>query len=141
MKTALDTNILSAIWMGEPSAAKVSAALRAAKQAGSVVISPPVYAESLANPSLTQDILRDFLQDVGVNVDLPLIDAIWTEAGLRYQQYAIRRRQIVGELSRRILADFLIGTHALLQANSLMTLDTRYYRTYFPELRLYPIEE
>jgi predicted nucleic acid-binding protein len=141
MKTALDTNILSAIFMGEPSAPRVRVALNAAKQAGSIVISPPAYAESLANPTGSQDIISAFLQLGGIAIDLPMLDHIWTEAGLRYQRYAAHRRQTFGEHPRRILADFLIGAHALLQADCLMTLDTRYYRQHFPELRIYPIPE
>ena len=141
MKTALDTNIFSSIWMGEPSAAKVAAALEAAKLMGSLVVSPPAYSESLANPSYSEDQIHEFLRATSIAVDLPMLDTVWSEAGRRYGQYAVRRRHTAGEQPRRILADFLIGAHALLQADCLMTLDTRYYRQYFPELALYPIGE
>jgi predicted nucleic acid-binding protein len=141
MKTALDTNILSTIWSAQPMEAVVRAALRELRREGLLVISPATYAEALAHPNYSEEGINHFLTTTGITVDWPILDAVWTEAGRRYGQYAIRRRKSGSEPPRRILADFLIGAHALLQADRLMTLDERHYRNYFPELRLCRIEE
>jgi len=37
---------------------------------------------------------------------------------------------------RHILADFLVGTHALLRASALLTWDRGVYSTYFPDLKV-----
>ncbi len=141
MKTALDTNILSNLWSAQPMEAAIRSALRKLEQGGPLVISPAVYAEALAHPTYSEDGVRNFLEVTGITIDFPLSNSAWTEAGRRYREYAIRRRQSQAEPPRRLLADFLVGAHALLQADQLLTLDVKFYRTNFPELALYPIGE
>jgi predicted nucleic acid-binding protein len=141
MKTALDTNILSTMWSAQPMEAIVRAALMMLQQQGNLVISPVAYAEGLAHPNYSEEGINQFLSVTGIIVDLPLLDTVWAEAGRRYRRYAVRRRQSQTEPPRRLLADFLIGAHALLQTEQLLTLDLNFYRTYFPDLRLYPIGE
>ena len=136
MRTAIDTNVFSVIWSSEFSAEKATAQLNEAKMEGLLVISPFVFAELLAYPRATEAFVRGFLQATGVVVDLKLEERVWTIAGLRYARYTARRRQATGECPRRILADFLIGAHALVQAERLLTLDPKRYSQDFPELRL-----
>jgi predicted nucleic acid-binding protein len=47
-----------------------------------------------------------------------------------------RNRQLKKQGPRRLLADFIIGSHALAQADRLMTLDPKRYKQDFPELKL-----
>ncbi|GAA6736644.1 hypothetical protein YIM1640_08770 [Thermus oshimai] len=62
--------------------------------------------------------------------------AVWELAGERFGQYA-RKRRTTG-LPRRILADFLIGAHALHHHLALATFDPVHYRVAFPELEVLP---
>lgn len=136
MRTAIDSNIFSSIWSWEPTAEEVAEQLGKAKQEGALLIAPFVFAELHAHPKMTADSVRDFLENARVAVDLKIEERVWTIAGLRYARYAGRRRKTTGEGPRRILADFLIGAHALVQADRLLTLDPIRYSQDFPELRL-----
>ena len=136
MRTAIDANILSSIWSNEPTAEKVLEQLGKAQQEGALLISPFAFAELHAHPNVPAALIGDFLDETGVAVDYTLDERVWTEAGMRFARYAARRRKATGEGPRRVLAVFLIGAHALVQAERLLTLDPKVYRQDFPELRL-----
>ena len=136
MRTAIDTNVFSAIWSLEPSAEWATVQLGEAKKEGALVISPFVFAELLAYPRATESFVYGFLDATGIVIDYKLDERLWSEAGQRYARYAVRRRQAAGEGPRRVLADFLIGAHALVQAERLLTLDPKRFNQDFPELRL-----
>jgi predicted nucleic acid-binding protein len=136
VRTAIDANVLSSIWSNEPSAANVLLKLEAAQREGVLLISPFAFAELHAHPNVPANIVRTFLDATGVQIDYELEQRVWSEAGSRFARYAARRRKAMGEGPRRLLADFLIGAHALIQAERLLTLDPRVYRQDFPELRL-----
>ena len=136
MRTAIDTNVISAIWSNESSAQRIVAQLGEARAEGALLISPVVFAELLAYPGATAAFVREFLETTGILTDYRLGEQVWKEAGERFAHYAIRRRQASGVLPKRLLADFLIGAHALVQADRLMTLDASRYRQDFPEVLL-----
>jgi predicted nucleic acid-binding protein len=134
--TALDTNIPSAVWSGEPVAPEVVAQLARARSAGGLTICGPVYAELLAYPEASQDFVDDFLGQTQVMIEFDLGEAVWRDAGLRFAIYARRRRLSNGGEPKRLLVDFLVGSHALLRADRLLTLDRSRYLRDFPELLL-----
>ena len=136
MRTSLDTNILSALWSNEPEAPSIARRLGEAKQSGAVLVSGVVYVELLAHPKATEAFVNNFIEHTGITLDLRFQDPVWLEAGRRFAKYAIRRRKAKGDAPKRLLADFLVGAHALLQADRLMTLDPERYKQDFPELRL-----
>jgi predicted nucleic acid-binding protein len=136
VRTSIDTNILSALWSNEPSAANIPGRLGEAKGHGALLIAPVVYAELLAYPKATESFVEGFLSDTGITVDFELQKSVWVDAGRRFARYAIQRRKSGHGEPNRLLADFLIGSHALLQADRLMSLDPTRYQQYFPELKL-----
>jgi predicted nucleic acid-binding protein len=136
LRTAIDTNVLSALWSNEHSAANLPQHLGERKNEGALLIAPVVYAELLAYPGATESYVDGFLSDTGITVDFQIEGAVWVDAGRRFARYAAQRRKSGFGEPKRLLADFLIGSHALLQADRLMTLDANRYRQYFPELKL-----
>jgi predicted nucleic acid-binding protein len=69
MRTAIDTNVLSALWSKEPLASDIAGNLGNAKADGGLVVSAPVYAELLAYPRATESFVNDFLAGTGIAVD------------------------------------------------------------------------
>jgi len=137
MTTAVDTNILVVLWHQEARLnLPVRAALDAALARGGLVIAAPVYAELLGFPSRSEDFLDYFFKESGIFVDWNLDEAIWRVAGRAFQGYAVRRRKHGEAGPRRILADFVIGAHALRNGFPLLTLDDRIYRAAFPRLAI-----
>jgi predicted nucleic acid-binding protein len=136
MRTAIDTNVLSALWSKEPLAADVAKKLGSARTEGGLVVSAPVYAELLAYPKATESFVNGFLADTGIDVDFEFQQPVWLEAGRRFARYANRRRRTSSQGSKRLLADFIIGSHALMRADRFMTLDPKRYNRDFPELKL-----
>lgn len=137
MTTAIDTNIIVALWQDDPSvSAAAEAALEAAFHRGSLVVAAPVFAELLAAPGRTEDFVNSFLNENGIAIDWNLGESIWRSAGRAFQAHAERRRKQGDHSPRRVLADFLIGAHALHHGYLLLTLDERHYRAAFPGLKI-----
>jgi len=136
LKTAVDTNVFIALFSGEEEAsASAQAALEAARDTGPLVISPAVYSELVAGRDAS--FVERFLAEKGIEVDWDQNRDAWRTAGVRYGEYSrVRHRQKGDTGPRRILADFLIGAHALHRAQVLLTSDTGVYGTYFSGLTL-----
>jgi predicted nucleic acid-binding protein len=136
VKTAVDTNILSALWSSEPLASQVAAQLADAHARGGVVICAPVYVELLAHPSASQRFVDEFLAETGITVEFEIEENVWRHAGKSFVAYAQRRRRSAGGSAKRLLVDFVVAAHAQLRADRLMTLDAARYRRDFPQLRI-----
>ncbi len=73
---------------------------------------------------------RTAMGQLGVDYDPISVDAAVSASG-PWKKYRDR-----GGKRDRLVPDFLIGSHALLQADRLLTRDRGFYRTYFSRLRL-----
>ncbi len=137
MVTALDTNVLVTLLKAdEPKDLETTQrALEKASEAGKLIVSPAVYSELYAAPRMTETFLGEFLKLTHISVEWRNPQSVWREAAAAYKTYADRRRSDPNDAGpRRILADFFIGAHALQYADTLLTFDTRIYRTAFPPL-------
>jgi predicted nucleic acid-binding protein len=130
MITAVDTSVLLDVLSDDPTHAERSEALLArAYQQGSLIICPVVYAE-LAPHARDRRQLDGWLQRGGIRV-FALTAEHGYSAGLAYTAY-----RKAGGKRERVLADFLIGSHALHEANRLLTRDRGFYRKYFSGLEV-----
>src|SRR5260221_4791850 len=135
MITAVDTNVIIALWDRDPSiSGSAQNALDTSLAQGSLVVSPVVFAELMAAPGRSEALLDDFCIDTGLTVEFDLDEEIWRVAGRAFHAYAVRRRKQRDPGPRRILADFLIGAHAAHRGYRLLTLDDHLYHAAFPNL-------
>jgi len=130
MITALDTNVLLDVLLPNESFVERSArAVEDAAAEGSLVVCDVVYAE-LCVQFPSQRECDEFLESVEIRVE-PLDRAAHFLASGVWRKY----RQQGGPRSR-ILSDFLIGSHAQIQANRLISRDRGFYRKLFPSLQV-----
>jgi predicted nucleic acid-binding protein len=129
MITAVDANIILDILTGTPQVGQqAELALRNAKNAGAIVISAVAYAE-VAAQFPAKGIADRFFSTISCNVE-PLDEESAFLAGRFFDDYKQR-----GGKRDRILADFLIGAHAQINANRLLTRDDRFFGATFPRLK------
>jgi predicted nucleic acid-binding protein len=137
MTTAIDTNVIIALWHDDPVISQAAErALETAFRRGSLVVAAPVFAELIAAPGRTENFVDAFLEENGIAIDWDLNEPIWRSAGRAFQAYADRRRKQRDHGARRLLADFLIGAHAHIRGYRLLSLDERLYRAAFPTLKI-----
>jgi predicted nucleic acid-binding protein len=135
MTTALDTNVIIALWDKDSSLSLAAQnALETAFNRGTLVAAAPVFAELIAAPGRTEPFVGSFFEETGVAVDWELGEKVWRSAGRAFHAYAERRRKQRDTGTHRILVDFLIGAHAVANGFRLLTLDDRRYRVSFPTL-------
>ncbi len=127
MKSAVDSSILFDIVKGAPGAAAAQAALEAALAHGSLCVCAVVVAE-LGRYFADEQDLRDFLSACQIDHD-PLTMQTALEAARIMRGYARNKGP-----RERVAPDFLIGAHALCQADALLTTDAGFFRNYFDGL-------
>lgn len=131
MITAVDTNVLIDILEPDPVHGRTSLRLlRRAMHQGAVAACEVVWAEvATAYEVESAEILKG-LSQAGIQF-LPMNEAAALKSADCWRAY----RQKCGK-GGRIAADFLIGGHALIQCDRLLTRDRGFYRNYFKPLIL-----
>jgi len=113
-------------------------ALEQARENGALVICGAVYSELLAHPGMSPALFMQFLAETGIEPEFETGRQLWQEAGVRYAKYSATRKRAKAGSVRRLLADFVIGAHALMYADRLITFDATDFRRDFPELLIAP---
>jgi predicted nucleic acid-binding protein len=125
---AVDAHVLAELLTNGPQADAVEACLRQCLGNGRVVVSDAALAELSAS-------LRNGAEALGALEEMGIhFSAVEAKSALRAGEMQRRMRQRGG--SARPVADFLVGAHALLQCDALITHDTQFYRDYFKGLKL-----
>ena len=115
---------------------------------------PAARAAAATAPAADRVDLDRFLADTGVKLEPSGPEALY-RAGRAWSDYLRRRPAPLAcprcgaaqevrcdqcgasvQPRQHVVADFVIGAHAVVHANSLLTRDRGYFATYFPGLRL-----
>jgi predicted nucleic acid-binding protein len=127
---AVDSSVLLDVLTEDPRFAQASeASIGDALSMGDVVICDAVVAE-VQTMLDTRDTAMDALTALGIRY-LATTEQAAVRAG--HMQRRFRDR---GGRRERVVADFLIGAHALLQCSALVTRDAGFFRDYFKGLKV-----
>jgi predicted nucleic acid-binding protein len=131
---AIDSSVLIDLLGDDPRADAAEATLRQAMSAGPVVACEVVVSEVVAGLGHS-DVVVEALEEVGITLSpLELRSAV--RAGEMQRRYRERLRAARGAGPSRAVPDFLIGAHALLQCQGLITRDAAFFREYFKGLKV-----
>ena len=132
---AIDSSVLVDLLGGDAGAEAAEDCLRQALSRGPVVACDVVLSEVVSGLGFGAELL-DALEGVGI-VYSPIESRAAVRAGEMQRRYKERRRA-AGESAAgpRTVPDFLIGAHALLQCQALITRDQGFFRDYFKGLKV-----
>lgn len=127
---ALDSSVLLDILVGDAVHAGASEqAIADALARDDVVVCDAVVAEVQTVLDTSASVM-DTLSSLGIRYQ-PTHESAAMRAGHMNQRFRAR-----GGRRERVVADFLVGAHALLQCDGLITRDDSFFRDYFKGLKL-----
>jgi len=127
---ALDSSVLIDVLIADPQYADASeTAIADALAASDVVVCDAVVAEVQAMLDTSVN-LMDTLETLGIRYQ-PGTEQAAMRAGHMNKRFRAR-----GGRRERVVADFLIGAHAMLQCTALITRDAAFFHDYFKGLKI-----
>ena len=128
---AIDSSALIDVLTDDPVFGEASSVkLQSALERDDVVICDVVLAEIATKIEPVEDLL-DALAELRVN-----FSGTSEQAALRAGIMQRRFRERGGKRNARVVSDFIVGAHALLQCNALITRDQGFFRDYFKGLKI-----
>lgn len=132
---AVDTNVLIDLLGDDVRADAAESCVRDALMLGPVVVCDVVVSEITAGLGHGAEIM-DVVEDMGLRY-LPVERRAAIRAGEMQRRFNQRRNRAAGQpQSPRTVPDFLVGAHALLQCDGLITRDAGFFRDFFKGLKL-----
>jgi predicted nucleic acid-binding protein len=129
VNTAIDSSVIIAIIRREPTGDGWMNRLIRARESGGLLACEAVWAETRQLYS-SREAHAQAMNEFGLQFS-PMLATAAALAGEIQKAY----RQAGGKRDR-LLADFLVGAHALVQADQLATCDSGFLRPYFRQLKI-----
>jgi len=126
---AVDSSVIVELLSDAEHADAAESALREALARGPVVVCDVVVAE-ICSSLRDGDQAMQALEDMGIRFSL-----VEQKSALRAGEMQ-RRYRSRGGGRQRTVPDFIVGAHALLQCNALITRDATFFRDYFKGLKV-----
>ena len=136
---AVDSSVLIDLLGDAPGADAAEAALRLALSSGPVVLCDVVLSEVTAGLGHGSEVM-DALEEMGLGF-LAIDQRAAIRAGEMQRKFKQRLSDrgagtAVAAASMRAMPDFLVGAHAMLQCDGLITRDQGFFRDYFKGLKV-----